>query len=114
MLIKIGSTTLDATLVDNSSTRALKELLKKNPITISMSDYSNFEKVGTLPKTLPRNDEFFRTQAGDLILYQGNQFVIYYDTNAYSFTRLGKIQNITQKELKSLLGKSDVTVTLYL
>ncbi len=70
------------------------------------------EKVGDLGVTLPRNDENITTSAGDLILYQGNQFVIYYDTNHWSLTRLGKIDNITTQELKNILGKSDVTVKL--
>ncbi len=114
MFIKIGDNTLTANLVDNSSTRALLELLENGDITINMRDYANFEKVGSLGTNLPRNDEYFTTQAGDLILYQGNQFVIYYDTNSYSFTRLGKIQNVSQQELKDLLGSGSVTITLSL
>ena len=62
MLITINNITLKATLVDNSSTKALVKLLKQNPITIHMQDYANFEKVGMLTKTLPKNDEFFKTQ----------------------------------------------------
>lgn len=114
MLITIGETSTNASLVDNSSTRALVELLKQGPLTVHMKDFANFEKVGSLGRTLPRNDTYFKTQAGDLILYQGNQFVIYYDTNAYTFTRLGKIEGLSQKELKALLGKGDVMVTLSL
>lgn len=76
------------------------------------TDYSNFEKVGALGHTLPRNDESITTQAGDIILYQGNQVTIYYDTNTYSFTRLGKIEGVTQDEMKSVLGSGNVTVTL--
>lgn len=63
-----------------------------------MHDYSNFEKVGPLGATLPTNDEQITTQAGDLILYQGSSFVIYYDTNSFSLTRLGKIDNVSQEE----------------
>jgi len=111
MYIKIGDTVLTATLVDNSSTRALKKLL---PITIQMNDYGNFEKVGSLNTTLPRNDENISTDAGDLILYQGNSFVIYYDRNNWNFTRLGKINNVGKEELKSILGSGSVTVTLTL
>ena len=51
---------------------------------------------------------------GDIILYQGNQITIYYDTNTWNFTKLGKIENITQKELKEILGDGDVTVTFSL
>lgn len=110
--IQIGNRRLTATLVDNSSTAALKELLAKGDITINMHDYGNFEKVGPLGSSLPTNDEQITTEAGDLILYQGNSFVIYYDTNSWNFTRLGKINDIKQPELKSLLGEGDITVTI--
>lgn len=43
-----------------------------------------------------------------MILYQGNQITIYYDTNTWNFTRLGKIEGITPSELRFILGKSDV------
>lgn len=114
LLITVGNTTLTATLVNNSSTVALCELLADGPLTIEMSDYGDFEKVGSLPETLPRNDERITTEAGDLILYLGSSFVIYYDTNTWNFTRLGKIDNISQQDLKDLLGEGDVTVTLSL
>ncbi|HCW81135.1 MAG TPA: hypothetical protein DHG49_00070 [Clostridiales bacterium] len=110
--ISVGNTTLTASLTDNASAAALFEALKKSSLTIEMQDYGNFEKVGTLGFSLPRSDEYFTTEAGDLILYQGNQFVIYYDTNSWNFTRLGKIENITASELRSILGSGNVTVTL--
>ena len=110
--IQVGETVFTATLVDNSSAAALKELLAQGPLTIQMHDYGNFEKVGPLGTDLPRNDEQITTEPGDLILYQGNSFVIYYDTNTWNFTRLGKINNATQAELKEALGSGDVTVTL--
>lgn len=114
MNITIGDTMLTATLVDNSSVEALKEALSKAPITIEMRDYGNMEKVGPLGQDFPRNDESITTEAGDIILYQGNTLVIYYASNSWPFTRLGKIDNITQKELKGILGDGNVTVTLSL
>jgi len=63
---------------------------------------------------LPRNDQQITTEAGDIILYQGNAFVIYYAPNSWNFTRLGKIDNITPEELRSILGDGDVTITLSL
>ena len=109
-----GGKTFTATLVDNSSTQALKELLAKGDITVKMEDYANMEKVGSLGIRLPRNDKQTTTEPGDLILYQGHNLVIYYDTNSWSFTRLGKIDNASQAELKAALGKGDVRVTLSL
>ena len=104
-----GNHTLTASLTDNSSAVAFYELLKKGSITISMHDYGNFEKVGSLGKTLPRNDTQITTSAGDIILYQGNQITIYYDKNSWNFTRLGRVDGKTQAELKQILGKGDVT-----
>jgi len=110
--IHVKDKVLNATLVDNSSTRALIEKLKQGPVTINMQDYGNFEKYGELGFTLPQNDEHIVTVPGDLILYQGRVFVIYYDTNTYDFTRLGKIKDADQKALKEILGKDNVTVKI--
>ena len=104
-----GSHSLAATLANNSSAMAFYELLEKGPVTIKMTDYGNFEKVGPLGTKLPRNDTQITTQAGDIILYQGNQITIYYDTNSWNFTRLGKVDGVTQAELKKILGKGNVT-----
>lgn len=109
-----GGRTFTATLVDNSSTQALKEQLAKGNITVEMEDYANMEKVGSLGIRLPRNDKQTTTGPGDIILYQGHNLVIYYDTNSWSFTRLGKINNASQADLKAALGKGDVRVTLSL
>ena len=109
-----GGRTFTATLVDNSSTQALKEQLAKGNITVEMEDYASMEKVGSLGISLPRNDRPTTTGPGDLILYQGHNLVIYYDTNSWNFTRLGKIDNASQADLKAALGKGGVTVTLSL
>ena len=118
-----GNHKLTATLADNSSAMAFYELLKKGTLTVKMHDYGSFEKVGSLGTSLPRNDKQITTQAGDIILYQGNQITIYYDVNSWNFTRLGKVvstlrqssgtagstTSITQAEFKKILGKGDVT-----
>ncbi|MGI5083781.1 cyclophilin-like fold protein [Treponema putidum] len=110
--ITVNGKTLTASLYDNSSARALVELLQKGEVTIDMHDYGNFEKVGDLPVSLPRNDKQTNTDAGDLILYQGKSFVIYYDKNSWNFTPLGKLEGITKAELKALLGTGNVTAVL--
>ena len=112
--IEVNGTTLTATLKDNVSTRALVNLLKEGPLTINMNDYARMEKVGPIGTTLPQCDERLTTQPGDLILYRGQYFVIYYAQNTYSLTPLGKIDNITNNELIKILGNGDVTVTISL
>ena len=101
-------------MADKSSAQALKEQLAKGSITVEMEDYANMEKVGSLGISLPRNDRPTTTGPGDIILYQGHNFVIYYDANSWSFTSLGKINIATQADLKAALGRGDVTVTLSL
>ncbi len=114
MNITIGDRVLTATLAENSSVDALKQALSAGPITVDMRDYANMEKVGSLGMNLPTNDQQITTEAGDIILYQGGALVIYYAPNSWSFTRLGKIDNITAQELKAILGGGNVTVVLSL
>lgn len=114
MNITIGDNVLTATLVENSSVDALKEALSKGPITMNMHDYGNMEKVGPLGMDLPRNDTQITTEAGDIILYQGNAFVIYYAPNSWNLTRLGKINNVSTEELREILGDGNVTIMLSL
>lgn len=113
LTIKDGKT-FTATLADNSSADALIELLSKGDVTVEMEDYGNMEKVGPLGTSLPRNDRQTSTGPGDIILYQGKYLVIYYSTNSWNFTRIGKIDNADGVQLKSALGNGDVTVTLSL
>ncbi len=104
-----GNHTLTATLADNKSAIAFYELLKKGEVSVAMHDYGSFEKVGSLGTSLPRTDTQITTSAGDIILYQGNQITIYYDVNSWNFTRLGKVDNVSQAELKRILGAGNVT-----
>ncbi len=109
-----GGKTFTATLVDNSSTQALLKLLAQKDISVKMEDYANMEKVGSIGTHLPRNDKPTTTSPGDIILYQGHNLVIYYDRNSWNFTRLGKIDNASQADLKAALGTGDVTITISL
>lgn len=114
MKVQVGENVFTATLAENSSVDALKELMGDEPLTLNMSDYANMEKGADLGVTLPQNNEQMNTQAGDIILYQGRTFVIYYDTNSWSLTPIGKIDNVDAEELREALGTGDVTVTLSL
>ena len=114
LYLTINGTKISATFEDNSSAQALKEKLAESDVVVDAHDYGSFEKVGDLGFSLPRNDTQITTTPGDLILYQGNQFTIYYDENSWNFTKLGHVDNMTQEELKKLLGDEDVTITLSL
>lgn len=110
--IQVGDEVLTASLEKNSSAEALVEMLQEGPLTISMRNYAGMEKVGPIGKRLPANDRPIHAKPCDLILYLGNSFVIYYEPNSWNFTKLGRIERVTQKELKEILGRGDVTVTL--
>ena len=112
--IEIGQETFTATLANNSSVDALKELLKDGPLTLKMSDYAGMEKGADLGVTLPQNNQQMNTTAGDIILYQGRTLVIYYDTNSWSLTPIGKINDLDEALLKETLVSGDVTVTFSL
>lgn len=109
--IQIGEHILKAELAGNSSAEAFAELLTQGPVTVPMHDYAGMEKVGTLPTSLPENNQQINTVPGDLILYQGNSITIYYGTNSWSLTRLGKLQDVTEQELREILGQGDVEAT---
>ena len=110
LVIEANGKIFYASFEDNSSAEALKKKLNSEAITVDMHDYGGFEKVGTLPWDLPRNDTRITTEPGDVILYQGNQITVYYDTNSWNFTRLARIGNTSKDELLAALGKGDVSV----
>ena len=97
---------------DNETVSALIELVSSEPLTVQMSLYGGFEQVGPLGTDLPRNDSRTTTQAGDIMLYSGNQIVIFYGANSWAYTRLGRVTDQSAAEMKDLLGGGDVTVTL--
>lgn len=112
--IEINGTDIRVELCENSSARAVKELLGKGPVTIDMKDYAHMEKFGSFGMALPRNDEYITTVPGDVILSEGNLLVIYYAPNTWNFTRLGKVQGMTAGELRNVLGTGNVTAVLSL
>ena len=112
MDITVNGHTLTARMEDNSSVDSLFEMLQKGPVVLGMEDYAHMEKVGDLGVVLPRNDWMLDVDANDVILYQGRSLVIYYDKNSWNLTLLGRIEGVSGKELKSILGPGTVNVTL--
>jgi len=114
LYLTVNGTKFSATLENNSSVLALKEKLSEGDIIIDAREYGGFEKVGSLGFSLPVNDTQYSTDFGDIMLYQGNQITLFYDANSWSYTKIGHVDNLTQKELKSILGNEDVAITLSL
>lgn len=112
MKVEVNGNIFHATLEDNTAVNALIEMMEKEPVVIRMRDYAGFEKVGALGKSLPASNRQITTKSGDIVLYQGNQIVIFYGSNSWSYTRLGRIDNLDGWE--EALGSKDVTVTFSL
>lgn len=114
LYITAGERTEAITLVNNDATRRLLEILANGPMTISMNDYGGFEKVGSLPMSLPTSNSHMTTEPGDVILYQGRNLVIFYGSNTWSYTMLGKISSLSANEIRDFLGNGEIDVKLSL
>ena len=116
MNVYIDNNKLEVTLEDNSSVSALLDVLKQRDIVYQAHDYGDFEKVGDIGVNLPQNNTQITTVPGDVILYQGNNICLYYDTNSWNFTKLGHINGYTQDQLKTLLkaGQGEIEVRISL
>ena len=112
MIMKIGETKVNVDWEDNQAVDALKDMAENGDITIQMSMYGGFEQVGSIGNSLPRDDKQTTTSAGDIVLYSGNQMVVFYGSNSWSYTRLGHITDKSSDEMKELLGNGDVTITV--
>ena len=108
----IGNTPVSVKWEDNESVDSLKKLCRNQTLTIAMSVYGGFEQVGAIGADLPRNDVQTTTSSGDIVLYSGNQLVVFYGSNSWAYTRLGKIADKSVSELSELLGSGDVIITL--
>ena len=108
----IGETAVNAEWEDNGSVEALKALCRNGALTIKMSMYGGFEQVGSIGQDLPRDDRQTTTRPGDIVLYSGNQIVVFYGSNSWAYTRLGHIADKSAQELAQLLGNGDVTITI--
>lgn len=112
LTLKIDGTEVDVIWADNDAVKTLKNLAKDG-LTINMSKYGGFEQVGSIGSTLPSFDTRITTNPGDIVLYSSNQIVLFYDSNTWSYTKLGHI-NLSKSELTDLLGDEDVVITLNL
>ena len=112
MKMTINHTPVTVEWEENEAVAALCEEVKENPLMISMSMYGGFEQVGSLGMSLPQSDTRITTEAGDIVLYSGDQMVVFYGSNTWAYTRLGHITDKTQAELTQLLSNGNVTITL--
>ena len=112
MNVEIGGKSFIATLEDNAATREFIDMMKEAPISISMRDYSGFEKVGSLGRSLTTDNHQTTTSAGDIVLYNGDQIVMFYGSNSWSYTMIGKIDDLSGWE--DALGSGNITAVFSL
>ena len=112
VVLAINGETVSVEWEDNESVDALMDIVSIEPLSIQMSMYGGFEQVGSIGTSLPRDDKQTTTEAGDIVLYSGNQIVIFYGSNSWAYTRLGRVTDKSKAELTELLGNGDVTITI--
>ena len=112
MKMKINDTDVKVSWENNDSVKALSELASQGDVTIEMNAYGGFEQVGPIGTTLPSNDTSIKTHAGDIMLYTSDHMVIFYGSNSWSYTRLGRITDKSASELRELLSGRGITVTI--
>ena len=108
MILCINGKEVPVTWEDNGSVEALKSLA---PLEIQMSMYGGFEQVGPIGTKITASDVNTTTDFGDIVLYSGNQIVIFYGSNSWAYTRLGHV-DLSKEEMTELLSNGDVVITL--
>lgn len=112
MVLKINNEEVLVEWEDNESVEALQKICSEEALTIQLSMYGGYEQVGSIGQSLPRNDINITTDAGDIVLYSGNQIVLFYGSNSWAYTRLGHIVDKSASDMTKLLGNGDVTITI--
>jgi hypothetical protein len=112
MIMTIGDTKVNVDWEDNQAVEALRDMARDGDVIIQMSMYGGFEQVGSIGQSLPRNDKQTTTSSGDIVLYSGNQMVVFYGSNSWSYTRLGHISDQDEAGMTELLSNGDVTITI--
>ena len=111
LIMKIDGTEVSVAWENNESVDAIRNLAASGGLEINMSMYGGFEQVGSIGQSIPRSDEQTTTKAGDIVLYSGNQVVVFYGSNSWAYTRLGRITGKTEQELAEMLGKKNVVLS---
>ena len=110
--ITVNNEELIVKLENNDASNELYNYLNNESVTVNAHKYGNFEAVGALPFSLTTSDQEYKTKPGDVMLYQGNQITIFFDSNTWSYTKLGSVTNKSKEELKNILNKEDVQLII--
>ena len=113
LILTIDGKKVDVIWEDNPSVDAIK-VLAKDTMTVRMERYGGFEQTGNMPKSVVKNDSWIDVGTGDIMLYRGVQISIFFDDNAYDYTKLGKISGMSGSEIVAMLDKPNVTAVFTL
>ena len=116
MYITIDGRTEAVTLTNNSATQALVAKLQEASVTVTLNSSGGFEIWGAMGFSLPTSNEQINAQPGNIVLYNGSNICMFYGTNSWNYTLLGKIDGLSESELRTFLkaGESNISVTLSL
>lgn len=112
LMLSIDGTPVTVLWEDNAAVRELLTAAQNGAIKVSASRYGGFEQVGSLPQSFSRSDVQMTTQPGDIVLYSGNQLVLFFGSNSWSYTRLGYIEGLSTDELTALLDKDMAVIEI--
>ena len=114
-IMEIDGREAAVTLAESEAAEALVSLLRGGDITFVTDDYGGFEKTGALGHRLPASDERIAASPGDVMLYRGTDISVFYGSNTWSYTRLGRI-DLPVSELRGFLGagEGETEITLKL
>lgn len=112
LMLSIDGTPVTVLWEDNETVSELLTVVQNGAIEVSVSRYGGFEQVGSLPQSFSRSDVQMTTQPGDIVLYSGNQLVIFFGSNSWSYTRLGHIEGLSTDELTALLDKDTAVIEI--
>ncbi len=112
LVLRANGNVLNMSWESNSAADELIAYVREESIVVEAIRYSGFEQVGSLPQYFSRKDVQITTQPGDIVLYSGNQLVIFFGSNTWSYTMLGHIEGLSEQELSALLGPDSVTVEI--
>ena len=112
LMLSIDGTPVTVLWEDHETVSELFTAVQNGAIEVSASRYGGFEQVGSLPQSFSRNDVQTTTQPGDIVLYSGNQLVIFFGSNSWSYTRLGHVNGMSSEGLSDLLNKNVVMIEL--
>ena len=112
LVLSVNGNELDVRWENNETVKELLSYTQEKSIVVNTTKYGGFEQVGSLPQGFTRSDVQLTTEPGDIVLYSGNQLVLFFGSNSWSYTKLGHIEGLSQDELSELLGGSSAVIEI--